>query len=444
MIDLDIEVFSDLEQGSRLWAELAGDALASPYQAFDWESAWWRHVAEPAGESLKLVSLRRDGSLIALLPLSSRREMGVCVARFLGGTHFNLQLPIWQGALCSVLGDLPVEQLLRRIGAVIQADVVELSHQPRTWQGRPNPFVSADAEECVSPTFALPLSNDFDTLSRAQRSAKSLQQIRRKRKLLQKACGEVAFRCALDAASRERAIEAVIRQRNARRDLSGIPSFFDMPGGEAFIRDVAGRLSDEDGFHPPLRIDYLEVGGEIAATYFGAVRSGVYSCFLNSFEPKFEHYSPGEIILHDLVEVLCAGNMTLLDLGVGVEQYKKSWCDPVPLFAVTVALTARGHVHSSLKRLRQQGKRIIKRNETLWRAWRNLRRITTSSTAVRMPTKPAIEPESGLDDRKDHAIPGMPEAVLIDHLQRPDTSPAPEQDISSAMRRKAPAKSMMK
>lgn len=375
MNNLDIEISSDMNEAAGLWGEFARDAHATPYQAFDWEHAWWRHVAEPGGESLKLVSIRRDGALLALLPLAIRRENGVCVARFLGGTHFNLQVPLWRDGFSTALAGSPVERLLRRIGEAVHADVVALSHQPRSWEGELNPFVSTSAVECVSPTFVLALDGDFGTLSRAQRSAKSLQQIRRKRKLLQKAFGEVAFHSARDPVSRERAVDAVIRQRNTRRDLSGIPSFFDTPGGEAFIRDVAAKLSDEGGFGPLLRIDYLEVGGEIAATYLGVVRSGVYSCFLNSFEAKFESFSPGEIILHDLVEALCAANMTLLDLGVGVEQYKKSWCNPLPLFEVTVALNARGAVYTSFKRVREHGKRIIKRNETLWRGWRTMRRV---------------------------------------------------------------------
>jgi CelD/BcsL family acetyltransferase involved in cellulose biosynthesis len=392
MINLDIEVFSDFDHAAGPWTAFARDAHATPYQALEWQGAWWRHVAEPGGESLKIVGLRRNGALLALLPLASRHEAGVRVARFMGGTHFNLQLPLWRDGLADVLDGSTVEGLLRRIGEAVQADVVELSHQPQRWQGEPNPFVPENAGQSVSPTFVLELDGDFATISRAQRSARSLQQIRRKRKLLQKAFGDVEFRCARDPVSRERAVDAVIRQRNARRDLSGIPSFFDTPGGEAFIRDVAARPSDAEGYGPLLRIDCLEVGGEIAATYFGVVRSGVYSCFLNSFEAKFENYSPGEIILHDLVEALCAADMTLLDLGVGVEQYKKSWCNPLPLFEVAVAMNARGAIYTGLKGLRQHGKRIIKHNETLWSAWRSLRRIMNNGLAARRSAVPGNLP----------------------------------------------------
>lgn len=373
-----IEVETDLARCADEWLAFTASAHASPYQTFDWIEAWWRLVEAREGGALQIVRLMRGDALLALLPLVTRQHLGVRVASLIGGSRFNVQTPLWSNDFSDALAEAPVETLLRRVGRVIGVDAIELTHLPRVCCGADNPFVTQDAAECPSPTFILPLSPDFEAVSQARRSNKSLQQLRRKRKKLEAEAGPARFARASDEAEASRVVDAAIRHRAARRIASGVPSFFDAAGGEAFIRETAARgVGCETGCSSLMNAHYLEAGGRIVATYFGASHAGFYSCYVNSFDGDFDVFSPGDILLHDLIEAMCAKGLTALDLGVGQERYKQSWCDRIPLFQTTTPVTPRGWIYMNAARLSQDGKKFIKQNETLWRGWRSVRRLAT-------------------------------------------------------------------
>lgn len=371
-----IEVETDLDRCADEWRAFAATAHASPYQTYDWIEAWWRLVEARDGGTVQIVRLRRGDELLALMPLVTRRHLGVRVASFVGGTRFNIQTPVWSDRFAQALEDAPIEIILRRIGRVVGVDALEITHMPRLCCGAENPFVTKDAAECPSPTFILPLAPDFSALSQARRSGKSLQQLRRKRKKLETEAGPVRFARAATEEEAARVVDAAVRQRAARRLASGVPSFFDAPGGEAFIRETAARGVDcARGCSSLMNAHYLEAGGRIVATYFGASHAGFYSCYVNSFDGDFDVFSPGDILLHDLIEEMCGKGLAALDLGVGEERYKQSWCDRVPLFQSATPVTPKGWLYLNASRLSQDGKKFVKRNKTLWNGWRSVRRL---------------------------------------------------------------------
>src|SRR5688572_14142866 len=60
----------------------------SPFLLHAWLSTWWRHFGE--GAELAVPVARRDGRLVAALPLLVRPHLGLRTARFLGGRQSAL------------------------------------------------------------------------------------------------------------------------------------------------------------------------------------------------------------------------------------------------------------------------------------------------------------------------------------------------------------------
>src|SRR5688500_3311822 len=94
----------------------------SPFLLHAWLSTWWRHFGE--GAELMVPVARRDGRLVATLPLLVHTQFGVRAARFLGGR---------QAALADLLlapGEDPAvgRALAARVAA--EADFVDLYGLP--------------------------------------------------------------------------------------------------------------------------------------------------------------------------------------------------------------------------------------------------------------------------------------------------------------------------
>ena len=60
----------------------------SPFMLHDWLLEWWRHYGRDADLAVSVA--RRDGRLVAALPLFVRHARGVRVAEFIGGNHSEL------------------------------------------------------------------------------------------------------------------------------------------------------------------------------------------------------------------------------------------------------------------------------------------------------------------------------------------------------------------
>jgi CelD/BcsL family acetyltransferase involved in cellulose biosynthesis len=381
----DLQIETDFDRCADTWQAFEVDATATPYQSHAWISSWWNHVEMRESAQPCTVMLRRNGRLAAIIPLVMRRHMGARIAGMIGGKHFNYQAPVWRPEMLDDAARDAMPQTLRVIARTIGADLIEVTNLPREWRGQVNPLALKTASECPSPSYMLPLSGSFAEICEARRSKKSLQQLRRKRKKLEGLTGSVRFMQARDEATCAMVLRAAAAHRAARRAASGVPSFFETPGSEAFLRECASACITAEGHGNmsscAVRLHYLQAGDTVVATYIGAALNGVYSCFVNSFDTAFEACSPGDILLHDLIESLCEEDFHTFDLGVGEERYKKAWCDPVPLYDLRIPITPRGWIYSNAARVSQDGKRLIKQNPMLWRGWRSMRRLASRKSA---------------------------------------------------------------
>jgi CelD/BcsL family acetyltransferase involved in cellulose biosynthesis len=89
----------------------------------------------------------------------------------------------------------------------------------------------------------------------------------------------------------------------------------------------------------------------------------------NSFDQNREiaRCSPGDLLLHRMLEDACSRKITSFDLGIGEARYKASVCEEiVPLFDCIIPMTFAGYAAGVLAGLRLSVKRRIKRSPRIW------------------------------------------------------------------------------
>lgn len=370
----DIEVVPSLCDAEELWRAFEATALVTAYQRYDWVRLWREYVMPASRTEIITVLVRSGEDVVAIFPLAIRRRTGLRIATLVGGSHVNFQIPLVSPGFDP--DEAQLDALLKSIGSAVKADAIRLQHQPKSWLTMANPLAGMMSERDSNCAFVMSLDRDFDKLARSRRSARSLQHIRRKRRNLEAFAGPVALKRASDPATCARVVDEAIRQRAERRRTSGIPSFFDLDGAAAFVHAAARKGLEQNDDDCLLAVHYLEAGDSIVASYFGGSAHGAYSCFLNSFDLAFCKFSPGEIILHGLIERLCGQGLRQLDLGAGDEHYKRIWCDETPLYANTIPITLMGSLYSGSQRPLLMAKRSIKQNDFLLGSWRAARRLT--------------------------------------------------------------------
>lgn len=372
------EVFADLASVEALWRGLECDpaALATPYQRFDWVSAFVRSESERP-PSLRIVVLRDAGGRPRMvMPLVLTRERGATVARVVGAKHANYHMPIFASREAAAMDGEDLRETLRQVGREAGIDVYALSHQPLFWDGAANPL-SLRAEPSPSDAYGLMLGPDADATMKRVFSADARKKLRAKEKKLVEAFGPVAHRVATTPETAAAYLDAFYAQKAVRFAEMGIAN----PYAEEPIRRFLAAASQGDGSEGGAAIEVHALvasdSGRIFATFAGAVDAGRFSGMMTSFDadPAVSRSSPGDLLLHHLIRDQAARGRRGFDLGVGEARYKASICDEtIALREVTIPVTLPGHLFALQAIGTARLKCRIKRSPRLWAAIQRLRR----------------------------------------------------------------------
>jgi len=86
-------------------------------------------------------------------------------------------------------------------------------------------------------------------------------------------------------------------------------------------------------------------------------------------------YSPGLILMRNIIDHYAAKRYRALDLGIGSDDYKRLFCKgDEPIFDSFIALSARGRLAAAVMSAFNRLKRLVKRNNVLLHLAQRLRR----------------------------------------------------------------------
>jgi CelD/BcsL family acetyltransferase involved in cellulose biosynthesis len=236
----------------------------------------------------------------------------------------------------------------RIVKALPGFDVANLEKIPDTIGGQPNPLRAVAAEPQAFSGYALRLAGTWAEIAR---SLPRGQDSRRKRRRLQDV-GVVTFRIARSAAEIDQFLEALVRQKRRRyletRGLDGLAR----PGYLDYLRQSTLQLSGSGR----VQLSALFCGDVIVAAHWGIVAADRFYYLMPSFEAgDWLKFSPGRLIVEDLLEWCAGEHIRLFDFGVGDEPYKTEFsADRIPLWHGLHARTPVGSAYAAIRRGRSR------------------------------------------------------------------------------------------
>ncbi|MCE4223527.1 GNAT family N-acetyltransferase [Methylobacterium sp. C25] len=376
---LTAELFTDLASVEALWRsmETAPEALATPYQRFDWVAAFVAGLE--AQDRLRILVLRdAAGRPAALMALLIARMRGFTVARVVGAKHANYHMPLFASHQAAGLSAEEVEAALVRAGQAAGIDAYALDHQPRFWDGSANPL-SARGTPCASDAYGLMLGPDAEATVKRSFSGDARKKLRAKERKLVEALGPVDYVQATTPESIAAILEAFYEQKRTRFAAMGIANPYTDDDVRRFI---AGATAPCEG-RPAIELHALIARNDrrVLATFGGAVNDDRFSGMWTSFDPDPEigRFSPGDLLLHHLIGQQTSAGRRAFDLGVGEARYKSSICDEtIELVEVLIPVTLRGQLFVLAANAASRLKRRIKRSPQLWQAVSRLRKLRRS------------------------------------------------------------------
>jgi CelD/BcsL family acetyltransferase involved in cellulose biosynthesis len=367
-----VDILDDLDQAEAVWRGFeACSPLATPYQRFDLLSAWQRQVgARDNATPFIVVAYDSERIPILLLPLTLRHKYGVRTASFMGGKHTTFNMALCERDFAAEATSADLDVLLSKLREQDAADVLALLQQPLRWQDGTNPLSLVPHQTSVNDCPVLIMTPGAEPSSRISNSFR--KRLKSKEKKLQALPG-YRYHVANSDAEITRLLDWFFRVKPERMAEQKLPNVFADPGVEDFIR--AACLSALAGGGRAIDIHALECDEEIIAFFAGVADGRRFSMMFNTYTMSEQaRFSPGLILMRNIIDHYAGQGYHALDLGIGSDDYKRLFCKcDESLFDSFIALSPRGKPAAAAMSALHRGKRLVKQNQALHRLAQRLR-----------------------------------------------------------------------
>ena len=367
-----VDILHDLVHAEAIWRGLEHQQqFSTPYQRFDFLGSWQRRVGAREG-LVPFIVIAHDVERrpLLLLPLTLSHRRGVRTACFMGGRHATYNMPLWDRDFATDATAVDLDALISGIRGRSEADVLALSQQPLRWRDFPNPMALLPNQASVNDCPLMPIVPGEPPTARISTSFR--RRLKGKERKLQALPG-YRYRVAETSAEIERLLEAFFHIKPLRMAEQKLPDVFAEPGVEDFIRDAC-RAPHASGGHV-IDIHALECDDEVIALFAGVADGHRFSMMFNTYTMSDNsRYSPGLILMRNIVDHYAERGYRALDLGIGSDDYKRLFCkSDEPIFDCFIPLSLRGKVAAAAMSGTNRAKHLVKHNPALFQMAQKLR-----------------------------------------------------------------------
>ena len=384
---LSISVHDSFAAVEADWRRFEHTADCTPFQTFDWLSAWQHHVGAAKGISPAIVIARRGDQMLLLLPLGIQRRGFTRCLTFLGDVLCDYNAPLLAPD-CAALAPEGFVPLWRDIRKLLQAtpaarhDAIMFEKIPAKVGGQPNPMLALNVKLNPSGAYETALPADWEAFYASKRSSSTRRRDRTKLKRLGE-LGAVKFVNPDTSAELALTFDLLVQQKSKAFARMGVPNLFAPTGHAAFYRELA----TSPRYRSLVHLSRLDVGTTWAALNLGLTFRGCYFDILASYDDgETSRFGPGAAHLRELLRYAIERGLNRFDFTIGDEPYKRDWCDAEQqLFDYSAATTLRGLPAAAMAQGWARVKRAIKKSAPLWNA---VVRLRAASGSLRKQAKP--------------------------------------------------------
>ena len=250
------------------------------------------------------------------------------------------------------------------------ADVLALTQQPLRWQDLPNPMALLPNQPSANDCPLLTMSPGAAPATLISNSFR--RRLKGKERKLQALSG-YRYHVATTDADIKRLLDWFFSVKPLRMAEQRLPNVFADPGVEDFIRDAC--LARLAGGGRVIDIHALECDDEVIAIFAGVADGHRFSMMFNTYTMSGNsRYSPGLILMRNIVDHYAGRGYRALDLGIGSDDYKRLFCkNDEPIFDSFIPLSPRGKIAAGAMSGLNRAKHLVKHNQALFHVAQRLR-----------------------------------------------------------------------
>jgi CelD/BcsL family acetyltransferase involved in cellulose biosynthesis len=377
--ELSVSVYKGFAAVESQWRNFQASAEGTPFQSFEWLSAWQRHIGALEGVVPAIVVGHfANGQTAFILPFAVETRRSAKRLCWLGQDLGDYNAPLLArdfSQRATAGGFLALwEELQKQMQSdpELRYDWIEFEKMPQTVGVQINPFTHLDVRPNANNAYITQLGADWDTFYRAKRSSATRRRDRAKRKRLS-AFGEIRFITDVVPDDVRQTLDTLWAQKRRIFARKGIADMFAKPGCRDLFDDFASNPQTRHLVH----VSRVEIGDGTAAANFAMIFGDCYYHVLSSYcEGEVTRLGPGVLHLRELLAYAIRAGLRSFDFTIGDEPYKMEWSDlHLKLYDYSAGATWRGTALNSASVVRRRIKRFIKQTPPVWQLVRRARSV---------------------------------------------------------------------
>ncbi|MDO8603546.1 MAG: GNAT family N-acetyltransferase [Candidatus Omnitrophota bacterium] len=361
---MEVKIVDNFEKFKALkkeWNEaLEESSFNTFYLTFEWLATWWEYFGQ--GHKLFVILIRDSGKLIAAAPIMIKNS------RF-GNFTKNRKLQFIATGVSDYMDFLIVKKADECFTMIFD----EINRYSHTWdwaefinipENSPNhmqwfncqgyQWINVKEKRGVSVILDLKQYSTWEEYFQKKLSKKLKNNLRWQEKRLRN-FGKVSLETLVSYDQIKSAIPKFFEFHQHRSIEKGFKSQFNEDNAKARYVALAKDLSGSGR----IELSCLKVGQKIAAMHLGFTYDNRYYYYAPAFNPALSAFSPGKLLLVNLIKNSYGRGIDEFDLLLGAESYKFSWADKV--INLHTILFFKKSASSQLRRLyRQQRQKLAK------------------------------------------------------------------------------------
>ena len=336
------------------WLELEQSSFMTPFQSYNWLLNWYQTAG--AKYSLFIVCVVFDDRVEAILPLGIDTARKVKTLEWLGGSHNDYMSPIFHLNSKKMFKD--INSIWREvIFALPKFDLLYLAKQVPKLGNKDNPFLNIYPSNISMNSYQITIGSEWKVLKDSI-SKKVLADSRRQRKRLS-SLGNLRFNVIHSNENNHAFLQTMFAFKQERYEQMGVNNFLKLKENRDFYQNLPQSISSTARIH----CSTLTLNDEVIALHWGLIDKGTFYYLMPAHNSsKWAKFSPGKLLLEDLLQWSIENKLSLFDFTGGEEAYKKIWSNnSISLHEIIHPLTARGYAYLFLLDLGRPVKKFILR-----------------------------------------------------------------------------------
>ena len=331
MKNFNIKIFSEFsEELMSSWKEVEQKSDISVFQTFDINKYWYSIFRNHNELKLQVAVIYKEEESIAIFPFIVRNTRFSKILEFIGSRQFDYKIPLIKNEYNTYLNLINIWQLITL--NIDHYDVIFFQSLPEKLSSKkPNLFLNLFNSRVYMTSYALSLPEKIEDKNKIipkKIIADSKRQIKRLENL-----GTLEFNTIKSDMEYLEAIDVLIKYKQDQyRDTGATDIFSNQKIKKFYVSSKNNSLVDLE-----IKLSVLQLDNKIIAAHWGLTYKNVFYYLIPSYDKSMRIYSPGRLLMNNLIEESINRKFEIFDLTIGAEEYKQKY------------LTMENNIHYVLK-----------------------------------------------------------------------------------------------